>query len=476
MVNEQRVIHTHRSPRGMLYRVFDALAIVLCLFLVSYLTQYPWPDGPWGTLYIVSASLAVVVFLFIAEHFQIYSSWLGLTLRRELPYVALAWAWTILGLLLLAFMTQTSGYFPRSAILLWFVATPMMLGGWRFVFRAFLRTFYKNTKNKEYVAIYGFNELGVRLSDRIQDASWMGVVFSGFYEDRETHRDEAEPLVKNKTSISGNMHELVDAAREGRIDIVFITLSMKGEERMKYLIRELSDTTVSVYLVPDVFAFDLLHARVISVSGIPAISITENPFYGIDGWLKRLEDIVLASIILMLIAIPMLFIAAYSKLTSSGPVLYRQQRYGFSGEKFWVWKFRTMYVNESDEEFVQASRDDERVTKFGEFLRRTSLDELPQFLNVLHGTMSIVGPRPHAVAMNESHRSVVQGYMLRHKVKPGITGWAQINGWRGETDTLEKMEKRIEFDLAYIRNWSLAFDLKIVVLTIARGFRHKNAY
>jgi len=476
MLSGQRIIHAHRSPRGMLYRVFDALGIVFSLFIVSYLTKYPWLDGSWGALYAVSVGFSIVIFLLAAEHFQIYSSWSGLTLRRELPYVALAWVWAILGLLLLAFITQTSAHFPRSAILLWFVVTPVILGTWRFVFRAFLRVFHKNTKRKERVAIYGFNALGSRLSEQIQAAAWMGLRFGGFYEDREHARDDGEKLSRKHSPVVGDMNALVDAAREGKVDFVFITLSMKGEDRMKYLIRELGDTTVSVYLVPDVFAFDLLHARMISVGGIPAISITENPFYGVDGWLKRLEDIVLASIILLVVTIPMLLIIIGIKFSSPGPVLYRQLRYGFSGEKIWVWKFRTMDVAENDEEVVQASRNDSRVTHLGHILRRTSLDELPQFFNVLYGTMSIVGPRPHAIALNESHRKVVQGYMLRHKVKPGITGWAQINGWRGETDTLEKMEKRIEFDLDYIRNWSLVFDLKIVLLTIARGFRHKNAY
>ena len=476
MSARQRIIHPHRSPRGFLYRVFDVLAIVLALFFVSYLTEYPWPEGPWGVLYAVAAGFSIVLFLISAEYFQLYSSWLGLTLRRELPYVALAWVWAILGLLLLAYITKTSSYFPRSAMLLWFLLTPVILGAWRFVFRAFLRLFHKNTKSKERVAIYGFNELGSRLCDRIQDAAWMGVEFSGYYEDRADARDSDKFLNSDDTSITGNMDELVNAAREGEIDMVFITLSMKGEDRMKYLIRELGDTTVSVYLVPDVFAFDLLHSRMISVSGIPAISINENPFYGVDGWLKRTEDIVLATAILLIISLPMLLITLCIKLTSPGPILYRQLRYGFSGEKIWVWKFRTMDVSENDDEVVQASRNDIRVTRFGYILRRTSLDELPQFFNVLYGSMSIVGPRPHAIGLNESHRKIVQGYMLRHKVKPGITGWAQINGWRGETDTLEKMEKRIEFDLDYIRNWSVLFDLQIVLLTIVRGFKHKNAY
>ncbi|EMR14342.1 Capsular polysaccharide synthesis enzyme CpsA, sugar transferase [Methylophaga lonarensis MPL] len=184
----------------------------------------------------------------------------------------------------------------------------------------------------------------------------------------------------------------------------------------------------------------------------------------------------LSFMILLLIAIPMMFIALCIKTTSKGPVFFKQTRYGMDGEKIRVWKFRTMYVAEDGPKVVQATRDDPRITPFGRFLRRTSLDELPQFFNSLGGSMSIVGPRPHAVAHNEEYRSKIHGYMLRHKVKPGITGLAQINGYRGETDTLDKMEGRVKYDLQYIQNWSLMLDLKIIMLTILRGFSGKNVY
>lgn len=191
---------------------------------------------------------------------------------------------------------------------------------------------------------------------------------------------------------------------------------------------------------------------------------------------KRAEDIVLSSLILLLIALPLLAIAAAIKLTSAGPVLFRQRRYGLDGRSIMVWKFRSMSVQENADVVLQATRNDARVTPLGAFLRRTSLDELPQFFNVLHGDMSIVGPRPHAIAHNEQYRKQVSGYMLRHKVKPGITGWAQINGWRGETDTLDKMRMRVEFDLEYIEHWSIWLDLKIILLTLFKGFVNKNAF
>jgi putative colanic acid biosynthesis UDP-glucose lipid carrier transferase len=220
----------------------------------------------------------------------------------------------------------------------------------------------------------------------------------------------------------------------------------------------------------------LIHSRVEHVGAVDTLSVYESPYIGPKKWLKRTEDIVGSLIILCIIAIPLLLISLAIKATSPGPVLFKQRRYGLRGEEILVWKFRSMYVMDNNEKVVQATKNDLRITPLGAFLRCSSLDEFPQFFNVLRGDMSLVGPRPHAVAHNEEYRRKVQFYMLRHKVKPGITGWAQINGWRGETDTLEKMEKRVEFDLQYIKTWSLWFDLKIILLTIFKGFVGKNVY
>jgi len=209
---------------------------------------------------------------------------------------------------------------------------------------------------------------------------------------------------------------------------------------------------------------------------MPAVSIYENPVSGLRGVVKRFEDIFLSLIILFIIALPMLFIAITIKLTSRGPILFRQIRYGLGGKPIKVWKFRSMKASKDGDEFLQAIKNDPRITRFGAFLRKTSLDELPQFFNVLSGSMSIVGPRPHAVAHNEAYRNIIRGYMLRHKTKPGITGWAQVNGFRGETDSLDKMRNRVMYDIDYIRKWSVLFDLKIILLTVVKGFIGKNAY
>ena len=260
------------------------------------------------------------------------------------------------------------------------------------------------------------------------------------------------------------------------IDIVFIALPIIKEKKIKELINGLSDSTVITYIVPDLFMSELLNTRWGYMGNLPILSIHDRPFTGIDGWLKRFEDLVLGSLILMLIAAPMCVIAIAIKLSSKGPVLFKQHRYGITGDEISVWKFRTMNVCENGDDIKQATKEDERVTRLGKFLRCYSLDELPQFINVLQGPMSIVGPRPHAVAHNELYRKEISGYMLRHAIKPGITGWAQINGWRGETDTLNKMEKRVEHDHWYIKNWSLWLDLRIIYLTTIYGFTSKQAY
>ncbi|MCA1931510.1 undecaprenyl-phosphate glucose phosphotransferase, partial [Rheinheimera sp.] len=285
-----------------------------------------------------------------------------------------------------------------------------------------------------------------------------------------------ERLAECASMLQGKINECVELAREGEFDKLYITLPLSADKRIAEIIQRLGDTTVDVHIVPDLLLYNLMHARLGNIGSVETLSVFESPYYGARDWLKRSFDIVVSSIALVLLAVPMLVIAAAIKLTSRGPVLFKQDRYGLDGKPIKVYKFRSMTVQDNGSTVVQATKNDARVTPLGAVLRRTSLDELPQFINVLKGDMSVVGPRPHAVAHNEQYRKLVAFYMLRHKVKPGITGWAQINGWRGETDSLEKMEKRIEYDLNYIKNWSLWWDAKIVFLTFFRGFTGKNVY
>ncbi len=317
-------------------------------------------------------------------------------------------------------------------------------------------------------------ELGFQLAKNIENLPEMGLKLAGFFDDRG---DERNPVIPAEMGLRvGNLDELLVQAKDGCVEIIYITFPLRAEERIRGVLHRLSDTTASVYVVPDFFVFQLLHSRWSDILGLPVVSVFETPFYGIDGVAKRLFDIVGSSILLLILAVPMMLIALAIKLSSSGPVFFRQRRYGLDGREIRVWKFRTMKVCEDGSTMVQAVKNDPRVTRIGAILRKTSLDELPQLFNVLAGNMSLVGPRPHANALNEEFRTRVDGYMLRHKVKPGITGLAQVNGWRGETDTHEKMEKRIQFDLRYIRDWSLWMDIKVLLQTPLEVILSRNAY
>lgn len=465
-ISKQTVVSSGNSLVRVATRLMDAVWIAVALLAVQSLYAEIWTDH-----YTVAVACAVGLFMLFAESMDLYRSWHGASLFQDLMRMAGAWVLVVLGLALIAYVTGHAGDYSRPVVLTWFVATPFVLTaahGALYLLLAVVRRYGFNTRR---VAIVGARELGAHLAKIMLTTPSMGLLPVGFYDDRKLTGSR-----RVSGELAGDLDDLVDEARKGNVDLIYITLPMFAEARIRRLINRLSDSTVSVYLVPDVFMYELLHSKWGNVGELPVISIFDTPFYGVDGWLKRALDLVLGSIILALIAVPMLGIALGIKLTSPGPVFFKQRRYGMNGEKIEVWKFRTMTVCEDGNEVTQATRHDSRVTRFGAFLRRTSLDELPQFINVLQGTMSIVGPRPHAIAHNEQYRKLISGYMLRHKVKPGITGLAQINGWRGETDAIEKMQKRIEHDLGYISNWSVGLDLKIIFLTVFKGFTGKNAY
>ena len=332
----------------------------------------------------------------------------------------------------------------------------------------------KHGWNTRGFAIVGANELGFQLARNIEGSPQMGLKLVGFFDDRPPERRAAIP--GDVGTCIGNLDDLLAQARDGRVHMIYITLPLRAEQRIKSVLARLADTTASVYVVPDFFVFELLHSRWTNIGGLPAVSIFETPLYGVGGAIKRVIDVVLASLFLIFAAVPMLAIAAAIKLTSRGPVFFKQKRYGLDGRPIDVWKFRSMKVCENGPAVAQATKSDPRITPLGAFLRRSSLDELPQLFNVLEGNMSLVGPRPHANVHNEQYRKQIQGYMLRHKVKPGITGLAQVSGWRGETDTLDKMQKRVECDHQYIRDWSPWLDMKILVRTIAAVLARQNAY
>jgi putative colanic acid biosynthesis UDP-glucose lipid carrier transferase len=460
-------IRSHTSRIGALQRLIDAVLIVDAFFFTALFYGIPF-----GKFLAIVSVVAAISFYAIAQSRGLYGSWRISSIRSEAAEVLVVWIMVFAWLLVLAFLTKTSEDFSRLMMLTCFVLTPALLVCIRLLVRWGLHTLRRNGRNSRTVAIVGANRTAVKLADRLVTMQWAGLIFKGYYDDRATDRLPEETL----DMLQGDFSKLLMQARAGEIDMVYIALPVTAEQRIIGLINQLADTTASVYFIPDFFISELAHARWVNLNGMPLISVFDTPFYGADGLVKRVEDIVLSLLILSVIALPMLLIALAIKRTSPGPVLFKQRRYGLNGEVLYVWKFRSMTVCEDGDQVTQATRSDSRITPLGAFLRRTSLDELPQFINVLQGRMSVVGPRPHAISHNEQYRHQIHGYMLRHKVKPGITGLAQVNGWRGETDTLHKMQKRVDSDLQYIQDWSLWLDLKIVWMTIWVGFRHKNAY
>ena len=429
----------------------------------------------WVPLYSWLLLIAIVLFSFLSESSHSYKAWRDISLRAEVIAVGSNWLMVVIILILVDVFIHPSDLYNREMVFYWFLLTPIELISWHSITRMVLRLFRDTGVSSRSVAIYGATELGASLESRINSMPWAGYKFVGYFDDRRSNGSRR--FISDSSLIKGGSQELIDQAKKGAIDTIFITLPLAAEKRIKVLLNELADTTVSAYMMLDLFSFDLLNASWLDIQGMPAISVFESPHTGLDNIAKRALDLVAGSFILLVIAIPMMLIALVIKMTSKGPAIFRQQRYGFGGEAITVWKFRTMTAMDAgDRVLQQACKSDARITPFGAFLRKASLDELPQFFNVLAGTMSIVGPRPHAVIHNEFYRTAIHGYMLRHKVKPGITGLAQIKGYRGETDTLEKMEGRIKFDLEYIRSWSLWLDVKLILMTAFGGFLNKNAY
>jgi putative colanic acid biosynthesis UDP-glucose lipid carrier transferase len=372
--------------------------------------------------------------------------------------------WILMGalLLMLGWATRTLDAFDERVLVAWMTLAPPLLFAAHVAMPILLPRILSAEGLRRRAVIAGAGDLGRQLAERLRGSPLMGVEVAGFFDDRSAERLQGLP----REQFLGSIDDLAEYARRHRVELIYLALPLAAQPRIARLLDQLCDTTASVYVVPDIFLFDLIQARIDHVNGLPVLAVCETPFYGVNGIVKRISDLVLASLILVLIAPALAAIALGVKLTSPGPVIFRQRRYGLDGREIVVYKFRTMTVTEDGPVVAQATKNDSRVTPLGAILRRTSLDELPQFVNVLQGRMSIVGPRPHAVAHNEMYRKLIKSYMIRHKVRPGITGWAQVNGLRGETDTVEKMRARVEYDLDYLRNWSLGLDLKIILKTV----------
>jgi putative colanic acid biosynthesis UDP-glucose lipid carrier transferase len=459
--SQPRLLPSQPRPSALLRAAVDPAVAIGALVLSAL-----WFEGKFDGAYLI---LSLLVF---SMTFPGSATRDGASAGALLRGIAAGWGALVALLLLLGWASGTLDNFDSRALAAWVLATPLCLfAAHRLVPRLLPRLLAAEGLQRTAV-IAGANSLGRDLGAHLRARPMLGIRCVGYFDDRGASRDSALEPEKNL----GDLEHMAQYVRQHHIDMIYITLPMTSQPRILRLLEELRDTTASVYFAPDIFLYELIQARVETVGGMPVLAVCESPFYGVDGLIKRASDLVLASTILTLISPLMLAIAVAVKLTSRGTVLFKQRRYGLDGREIVVYKFRSMCVHEDGEVVTQATRGDPRVTPLGAFLRRSSLDELPQFINVLQGRMSVVGPRPHAVAHNEMYRKLIPSYMIRHKVRPGITGLAQVNGLRGETDTLDKMRARVQSDLAYLRNWSLLLDLKIVLMTIVVLLKKQEAY
>jgi putative colanic acid biosynthesis UDP-glucose lipid carrier transferase len=386
--------------------------------------------------------------------------------------VIFRWLFLLAVMLAIGYVTKSLAEYPRRIFITWAVVTPVALIISTLVMQEIMHRFLMSAFDNRSAIFAGYNNSSLELARRLKNNPAMRLEVSGFFDDRSSDRLGLESDAK----LVGSLSDLSTYVKEHGTDVIFIALPIRHVKRVMNILDDLRDTTASIYYVPDIFVFDLIQARSGEIHGIPVVAMCETPFYGYRGVTKRLTDIGLSIVILLLFLPLLLLIAVLVKFSSPGPVIFKQRRYGLDGREIAVYKFRTMTVTEDGPEIRQASKSDSRITRIGAILRRASLDELPQLINVLQGRMSLVGPRPHAVAHNEEYRKLIKGYMVRHKVLPGITGLAQVNGCRGETSQLEEMEARVNYDLDYLRHWTPMLDIKIILLTAIKVFRDDKAY
>jgi putative colanic acid biosynthesis UDP-glucose lipid carrier transferase len=460
--------HTALASCILLLRALAPSAVAIAtLYTIIQVQDLPM-NRDFSTLIVLTCALAAVLL-------QQPRKATTQLLAPEFPaVVGLMCRWGVLLAILLAigYVTEQSADFPRRVIITWALVTPALLIAVTLGIHRLARRVIARPQNARSVVFVGCTDASTSLAQRLARHPELCMTVKGCFDDRDAQR-----LGQADLELLGRFQDLPAYVKENHIDAVFIALPLRHMRRMQSLLSELSDTTVSLYFLPDVFVFDLIQARSGEILGVPVVSLCETPFHGLRPIAKRAIDLVISSIALVFLAPVLAATALAVRLTSAGPAIYRQRRYGLDGREITIYKFRTMFINQCDgEEFHQATRGDQRVTPLGRFLRRTSLDELPQLLNVLQGRMSLVGPRPHAVAHNEETRRLIRGYMLRHKVPPGITGLAQIKGYRGETARLADMHARVHYDLEYMRNWSLWLDLKILMKTVPQILGTDRAY
>lgn len=443
------------------HRLIDLIIPYIVLYSLISVSQIEWHDR-----YTIAGVLGGFIYVTSAQMVGVYQSWRGRKLFTSFQFILKAWILTWTFLIIVAFFIQDSNYFSKLNITLWAVITPVIYLGYRLAVRLILGHFRQKGENSKKIAIIGAGKVGQQLQKTLEETPWLGYKVVGFFDDN--------PGLQNKTinniPILGKTDQ-VQVHAVHKFDEVYICLPLRAEDKLKEILDALTHTAVVVKFIPDLFSFDLMHAKWTDLKGIPVISVFDTPLNNTTAQLiKRIEDLFFTSIILLLISPVMIGLAIIIKSTSRGPVFYKQNRVGWNGSTFQMLKFRSMHVDVEKNSIQWGGANSKEITNIGKLMRKYSLDELPQFINVLKGEMTIVGPRPERDIFVEQFRNEIPRYMQKHMVKAGITGWAQVNGWRGDTC----LQTRIEFDLDYIQRWSPWLDIKIIVLTIFKGFINKD--
>ncbi len=460
---------------GAALRLVDISIIITSALVVYYFRKgWPMPPGYYPLLLLLVVFLTTNIFTL----FSVYRAWRGRWIYRELASLSAAWICVSLCVGLITFLSKSGETFSRLWFGWTFVVAFTGMAGFRIMMRYYLRRLRTQGLNQKKVIIAGAGALGRRACSSIVRETWAGLCPVAFFDDNynligQTHN--GVPVIGSLDDIQSYI-EAQRKSNDGAIDQVWIALPLGANEKIQQLQNSLANTATNVYFIPDVFAFNLANYSMDEIVGLPIMNMSASPMHGSAGAIKRAEDIIVSSLLIIILGPVLLFIALAIKLESPGPVIFKQHRYGQDGKEIIVWKFRSMTCTEDGDNVAQATRDDKRTTRVGFWLRKLSLDELPQLFNVVQGTMSLVGPRPHAVAHNEFYRNKVSGYMGRHKIRPGITGWAQVNGCRGETAKIGDMEERVRYDLEYIRNWSVPLDIRILFRTVGTVMNYRNTY
>ena len=463
-------IYQHSQALINSIKVVDFFLVAGLLYLLAAAKHFYLGGGLHPDLHVTVALVGAAILQFLASVSEFYRSITERTNSKHITKIVLIWLITCALVLLWGFVVGETDKFARSVIGLWFALTPVVLIAWHLMIRMAVASIRANSASD--VVVFGAGEVGEKFAREVRQSPWLGYKIAGFFDDKRAQGEAVAGM-----PVLGSIAEGIELAKKSQWRKAYIALPLKAQDKIEEIIDQLADSAVDIELIPDIFGFELINAKISQIGSLPVIALQASPISGYNAALKRLMDISVSAAILAITSPLLLTIAIAIKIENPKlPIIFKQRRCGLNGKEVIVWKFRTMTVLEDGDRVEQAKQNDSRTTKLGKFLRRLSLDELPQLVNVISGSMSLVGPRPHAITHAKNFRRVAPAYMRRHLVKPGITGWMQINGMRGEVDSDTIIHKRAELDLYYVQNWSLWLDIKIVALTAFREFGNKRAY